>query len=156
MLFGVFIWLLAAWVVAFGNNAASAAHKGGAGRIAVAFYLFILATRMFLRIASPDQGRDLNPVLQDIGLAVSAMLYLGCRVLISFPCGLLIEGRIDAAWAARCAVDAGGVDIPHARHRDGSYWAWFGSLGWGGGVLDPVEVRPALARRHRMLIPRSY
>jgi Cytochrome c biogenesis factor len=72
--------------------------------IASAFYLFILITsNPFLRIANPPiEGRDLNPVLQDIGLAVHPpMLYLGyvgSRFRSPSP-SRLIEGRIDAAWA---------------------------------------------------------
>src|SRR5207245_7279820 len=73
--------------------------------IAIAFYLFILITsNPFLRIADPPiEGRDLNPVLQDIGLAVHPpMLYLGYvgfSISFSFAIAALIEGRIDAAWA---------------------------------------------------------
>ncbi|HSZ98394.1 MAG TPA: cytochrome c biogenesis protein CcsA, partial [Bradyrhizobium sp.] len=71
--------------------------------IASAFYLFILMTsNPFLRIANPPiEGQDLNPVLQDIGLAVHPpMLYLGYvgfSISFSFAIAALIEGRIDAA-----------------------------------------------------------
>ena len=70
-------------VAAFGNNLPLSlrAHVLAVQAwIASAFYLFILVTsNPFLRIASPPiEGRDLNPVLQDIGLAVHPpMLYLG-------------------------------------------------------------------------------
>src|SRR5258707_3777617 len=73
--------------------------------IAGAFYLFILITsNPFLRIANPPiEGRDLNPVLQDIGLAVHPpMLYLGYvgfSISFSFAVAALLEGRIDAASA---------------------------------------------------------
>src|SRR6202011_4109685 len=95
-------------VAAFGNNLPLSlrAHVLAVQAwIASAFYLFILITsNPFLRIANPPiEGRDLNPVLQDIGLAVHPpMLYLGYvgfSISFSFAVAALIEGRIDAAWA---------------------------------------------------------
>ncbi|MFL5080137.1 MAG: heme lyase CcmF/NrfE family subunit [Microvirga sp.] len=136
-------------VAAFGNNLPLSlrAHVLAVqGWIASAFYLFILVTsNPFLRIASPPiEGRDLNPVLQDIGLAVHPpMLYLGYvgfSISFSFAVAALIEGRIDAAWArwvrpwtlaAWCFLTAG--------IAMGSYWAYY-ELGWGGWWFwDPVE-----------------
>src|SRR5438046_6766503 len=73
--------------------------------VASAFYLFILFTsNPFRRLAeAPLEGRDLNPILQDFGLAVHPpMLYLGYvgfSIAFSFAVAALIEGRIDAAWA---------------------------------------------------------
>ena len=73
--------------------------------IAAAFYLFILLTsNPFRRLAEvPAEGRDLNPILQDFGLAVHPpMLYLGYvgfSIAFSFAVAALIDGRIDAAWA---------------------------------------------------------
>jgi cytochrome c-type biogenesis protein CcmF len=73
--------------------------------IAVAFILFILVTsNPFLRIAdAPLEGRDLNPILQDPGLAIHPPLlyvgYLGLSISFSFAIAALIDGRIDAAWA---------------------------------------------------------
>src|SRR5207302_443647 len=73
--------------------------------IATAFYLFILVTsNPFLRIAdAPLEGRDLNPILQDVGLAIHPPLlylgYVGFSISFSFAIAALIEGRIDAAWA---------------------------------------------------------
>jgi cytochrome c-type biogenesis protein CcmF len=114
--------------------------------IAAAFFLFILATsNPFARIArAPFEGRDLNPVLQDIGLAVHPPLlylgYVGFSVSFSFAVAALIEGRIDAAWArwvrpwtlaAWCFLTLG-ISM-------GSYWAYY-ELGWGGWWFwDPVE-----------------
>jgi cytochrome c-type biogenesis protein CcmF len=114
--------------------------------IASAFYLFILVTsNPFLRIANPPiEGQDLNPVLQDIGLAVHPpMLYLGYvgfSISFSFAIAALIEGRIDAAWARwvrpwtlmAWTFLTLGIAM-------GSYWAYY-ELGWGGWWFwDPVE-----------------
>jgi cytochrome c-type biogenesis protein CcmF len=123
--------------------------------IAAAFYLFILATsNPFLRIATPPlEGRDLNPVLQDPGLAIHPPLlyfgYVGFSISFSFAIAALIDGRIDAAWArwvrpwtllAWMFLTAG-VAM-------GSYWAYY-TLGWGGWWFwDPVEnasIMPWLA-----------
>ena len=73
--------------------------------IASAFYLFILvSSNPFLRVAqAPAEGRDLNPILQDIGLAVHPPLlylgYVGFSISFAFAIAALIDGRIDAAWA---------------------------------------------------------
>src|SRR3954454_21869529 len=114
--------------------------------IASTFYLFILFTsNPFRRLAeAPLEGRDLNPILQDFGLAVHPpMLYLGYvgfSIAFSFAVAALIEGRIDAAWARwvrpwtllawMCLTL--GIAM-------GSYWAYY-ELGWGGWWFwDPVE-----------------
>ncbi len=114
--------------------------------IAAAFYIFILGTsNPFLRLAeAPFEGRDLNPILQDIGLAIHPpMLYLGYvgfSISFSFAIAALIEGRIDAAWArwvrpwtlAAWMCLTAGISM-------GSYWAYY-ELGWGGWWFwDPVE-----------------
>jgi cytochrome c-type biogenesis protein CcmF len=114
--------------------------------IAAAFHLFILTTsNPFLRIPeAPFEGRDLNPILQDPGLAFHPpMLYLGYvgfSIAFSFAIGALIEGHIDAAWArfvrpwtlvAWMCLTLG--------IAGGSYWAYY-ELGWGGfWFWDPVE-----------------
>jgi cytochrome c-type biogenesis protein CcmF len=114
--------------------------------IASAFYLFILLTsNPFLRIANPPiEGRDLNPVLQDIGLAVHPpMLYLGYvgfSISFSFAIAALIEGRIDAAWArwVRPWTLLAWIFLTLGIAM-GSYWAYY-ELGWGGWWFwDPVE-----------------
>ena len=114
--------------------------------IASAFYLFILITsNPFLRIADPSiEGRDLNPVLQDIGLAVHPpMLYLGYvgfSISFSFAIAALIEGRIDAAWArwVRPWTLVAWIFLTLGIAM-GSYWAYY-ELGWGGWWFwDPVE-----------------
>ena len=78
--------------------------------IACAFYLFILFTsNPFSRLAqAPFEGRDLNPILQDIGLAIHPPLlylgYVGFSIAFSFAIAALIERRIDAAWGVCAAV----------------------------------------------------
>ena len=116
-------------VAAFGNNLPLSlrAHVLAVQAwIASAFYLFILITsNPFLRIANPPiEGRDLNPVLQDIGLAVHPpMLYLGYvgfSISFSFAVAALARGPDRCGLGALgAALDAAGVDIPDARHRDG-------------------------------------
>ena len=116
------------------------------GWIGAAFMLFLLVTsNPFARlIPAPFEGRDLNPVLQDIGLAIHPpMLYLGYvgfSVCFSFAVAALIDGRVDAAWArwvrpwtlAAWMFLTGGIAM-------GSYWAYY-ELGWGGfWFWDPVE-----------------
>ncbi|ARQ09407.1 cytochrome-c-type biogenesis protein CcmF/CycK [Rhizobium etli] len=114
--------------------------------ISLAFTLFILLTsNPFLRLdPAPAEGRDLNPVLQDVGLAIHPPLlylgYVGFSVCFSFAVAALIEGRIDAAWArwvrpwtlAAWTCLTLGIAM-------GSYWAYY-ELGWGGWWFwDPVE-----------------
>lgn len=116
------------------------------GLIGASFMLFILATsNPFARLdPAPMEGRDLNPLLQDIGLAIHPPLlylgYVGFSICFSFACAALIEGRIDAAWArwvrpwtlAAWLFLTGGISM-------GSYWAYY-ELGWGGfWFWDPVE-----------------
>jgi cytochrome c-type biogenesis protein CcmF len=136
-------------VAAFGNNLPLSlrAHVLAVqGWIATAFYLFILMTsNPFLRLAQPPiEGRDLNPVLQDIGLAVHPpMLYLGYvgfSIAFSFAVAALIEGRIDAAWArwVRPWTLVAWIFLTLGIAM-GSYWAYY-ELGWGGWWFwDPVE-----------------
>ncbi|UWU95321.1 heme lyase CcmF/NrfE family subunit [Bradyrhizobium sp. CB1015] len=136
-------------VASFGNNLPLSlrAHVLAVQAwVASAFYLFILITsNPFLRIANPPiEGRDLNPVLQDIGLAVHPpMLYLGYvgfSISFSFAIAALMEGRIDAAWArwVRPWTLVAWIFLTLGIAM-GSYWAYY-ELGWGGWWFwDPVE-----------------
>jgi cytochrome c-type biogenesis protein CcmF len=114
--------------------------------IAVAFILFILTTsNPFLRIPeAPLEGRDLNPVLQDPGLAIHPPLlylgYVGLSISFSFAIAALIDGRIDAAWArwVRPWTLLAWMFLTLGIAM-GSYWAYY-TLGWGGWWFwDPVE-----------------
>jgi cytochrome c-type biogenesis protein CcmF len=138
-----------ALVAAFGNNL-PAVLKANAlavqAWIAAAFELFILMTsNPFVRIPNaPFEGRDLNPILQDPGLAFHPpMLYLGYvgfSIAFSFAIAALLEGRIDAAWArwVRPWVLGAWMCLTLGI-AGGSYWAYY-ELGWGGfWFWDPVE-----------------
>ena len=114
--------------------------------IATAFLVFILFTsNPFLRIERPPaEGNDLNPVLQDIGLAIHPPLlylgYVGCSISFAFAVAALIDGRIDAAWArwVRPWTLAAWLFLTLGIAM-GSYWAYY-TLGWGGfWFWDPVE-----------------
>ncbi|MCX7888141.1 MAG: heme lyase CcmF/NrfE family subunit [Rhodobacteraceae bacterium] len=114
--------------------------------IGVAFYSFILLTsNPFLRLEVPPfDGQDLNPLLQDPGLAFHPPFlylgYVGLSMSFSFAVAALIEGRVDAAWArwvrpwtlAAWLFLTVGIAL-------GSWWAYY-ELGWGGfWFWDPVE-----------------
>jgi cytochrome c-type biogenesis protein CcmF len=116
------------------------------GLIGAAFLAFILFTSdPFQRLdPAPFEGRDLNPILQDPGLAIHPPLlyigYVGFSIVFSFAAAALIEGKIDAAWARfvrpYTLVAWGFLTLGIAM---GSYWAYY-TLGWGGfWFWDPVE-----------------
>ena len=116
------------------------------GLISFAFLAFILLTsNPFERLApAPFEGRDLNPILQDPGLAIHPPVlylgYVGFSIVYSFAAAALIEGRIDAAWARFVRpftlVAWSFLTIGIAA---GSFWAYY-TLGWGGfWFWDPVE-----------------
>jgi cytochrome c-type biogenesis protein CcmF len=122
------------------------ARAGRAGRHRRGFLAFMLLTsNPFLRLdPAPLDGRGLNPVLQDIGLAIHPpMLYLGyvgLSTAYSFAVAALIEGRIDPTWArwVRPWTLAAWVALTCGIAL-GSYWAYY-ELGWGGWWFwDPVE-----------------
>jgi len=119
---------------------------GVQGLIAATFLLFILATSdPFWRLdPAPAEGRDLNPILQDLGLAIHPPLlylgYVGFSVSFAFAVAALLEGRIDAAWArwVRPWTLAAWIFLTLGIAM-GSYWAYY-ELGWGGfWFWDPVE-----------------
>ena len=116
------------------------------GLISFTFLAFILLTsNPFERlIPAPFEGRDLNPILQDPGLAIHPPLlylgYVGFSIVYSFAAAALIEGRIDAAWARFVRpftlVAWSFMTLGIAA---GSFWAYY-TLGWGGfWFWDPVE-----------------
>jgi cytochrome c-type biogenesis protein CcmF len=149
LLWVLILSLFGALVAAFGSNLPArlrALVLAVQSWIACAFYLFILLTsNPFLRLAqAPLEGRDLNPILQDLGLAIHPPLlylgYVGFSISFSFAIAALIEGRIDAAWArwVRPWTLTAWMFLTLGIAM-GSYWAYY-TLGWGGfWFWDPVE-----------------
>jgi len=124
--------------------------------LAAGFMLFLLLTsNPFARILplAPDNGGDLNPQLQDIGLIIHPpLLYLGYTgfvVAFAFAVAVLWKGRMDNAWirwvrpwaTAAWAFLAIGIVL-------GSWWAYY-ELGWGGwwfwDAVENVSLIPWLA-----------
>jgi cytochrome c-type biogenesis protein CcmF len=114
--------------------------------IGVAFMAFMLLTsNPFLRLAVPPMnGNDLNPLLQDPGLAFHPPFlylgYVGLSMSFSFAIAALLEGRIDAAWGrwVRPWTLAAWIFLTIGIAL-GSWWAYY-ELGWGGfWFWDPVE-----------------
>ncbi len=137
---------MAAW---FGGNlppTLRARVLGVQASIGVAFFAFILFTsNPFLRMAVPPfDGQDLNPLLQDPGLAFHPPFlylgYVGLSMAFSFAVAALIEGRVDAAWGrwVRPWTLAAWIFLTIGIAL-GSWWAYY-ELGWGGfWFWDPVE-----------------
>jgi cytochrome c-type biogenesis protein CcmF len=135
LLWVLILALFGAAVATFGNNlppSLKARVLAVQAMIGVGFLTFMLFTsNPFARLNPPAaDGADLNPLLQDPGLAFHPpMLYLGyvgLSMAFSFAVAALIEGRVDAAWArwvrpwtlaAWCALTAG-ITL-------GSWWAYY-------------------------------
>ena len=119
---------------------------GVQGAIGVAFLAFVLFTsNPFVRLATPPfDGQDLNPLLQDPGLAFHPPFlylgYVGLSMAFSFAVAALLEGRVDAAWGrwVRPWTLAAWLNLTIGIAL-GSWWAYY-ELGWGGfWFWDPVE-----------------
>ncbi len=119
---------------------------GVMGMISIGFLLFLLLTsNPFERLfPAPVEGRDLNPLLQDVGLAIHPpmlyMGYVGFSVAFAFAIAALMQGRLDAAWArwSRPWTTIAWTFLTLGIAL-GSWWAYY-ELGWGGWWFwDPVE-----------------
>ena len=148
------LWILAlaafgAAAAVFGSNLPAtlkARVLAVQGMIGVAFLAFTLLTsNPFLRLAAPPlNGDDLNPLLQDPGLAFHPPFlylgYVGLSMSFSFAVAALIEGRVDAAWGrwVRPWTLTAWIFLTIGIGM-GSWWAYY-ELGWGGfWFWDPVE-----------------
>ncbi len=149
LLWVLILALFGAAVAIFGDNlpaplkARALAVQGMVGTGFLAFILFTSNPFVRLHPAAAD-GLELNPLLQDIGLAIHPPFlylgYVGFSMAFSFSVAALIEGKVDACWArwvrpwvlaAWCFLTIG-ITL-------GSFWAYY-ELGWGGWWFwDPVE-----------------
>jgi len=150
----ILLWslVLSGWTFAVAHRSAAldlpmrARVLGVMGLISVGFLLFTLFTsNPFVRLDVPPlDGQDLNPLLQDPGMAIHPpmlyMGYVGFVVAFAFAVAALLAGRLDAAWAhwsrpwtlLAWMFLTVGIAL-------GSFWAYY-ELGWGGWWFwDPVE-----------------
>ena len=150
----ILLWslVLSLWTFAVAHRSAAldlpmrSRVLGVMGLISVGFLLFTLFTsNPFLRLDVPPlDGQDLNPLLQDPGMAIHPpmlyMGYVGFVVAFAFAVAALLAGRLDAAWAhwsrpwtlLAWMFLTVGIAL-------GSFWAYY-ELGWGGWWFwDPVE-----------------
>lgn len=144
-------WILALWTLTVTRSrhldpvylARVLAILGGIAAGLLGFILF--TSNPFERfLPPPGDGADLNPLLQDPGLALHPpmlyMGYVGLSVPFGFAIAALLEGRLDPTWArwtrpwtlTAWAFLTLGITL-------GSWWAYY-ELGWGGWWFwDPVE-----------------
>ncbi len=148
----LWVLLLSAWGIAVAHYSRTlddtmvARVLGVLGLVASGLLMFILFTsNPFDRLLpAAENGRDLNPLLQDPGLVFHPpmlyMGYVGFAVAFSFAIAALLSGRLDAAWArwSRPWTTAAWVFLTMGIAL-GSWWAYY-ELGWGGWWFwDPVE-----------------
>ncbi len=149
LLWVLILTLFAAAVAVLGSTLPATLRArvlGVQSAVTTAFLAFILWTsNPFERLpVAPFDGAGLNPLLQDIGLALHPPFlylgYVGLSITFSFAIAALLEGRVDAAWGrwvrpwtlAAWLFLTIGIGL-------GSWWAYY-ELGWGGfWFWDPVE-----------------
>ncbi|WP_233117445.1 heme lyase CcmF/NrfE family subunit [Aggregatibacter actinomycetemcomitans] len=149
----LWIWLLSLWgaaVALFSKHLpqeATARVLGIMGIISIGFLLFVLFTSNPFNRTFPDfpvDGKELNPLLQDVGLIFHPPLlymgYIGFSVAFAFSIASLMTGKLDTAWArwSRPWTMAAWIFLTLGIVL-GSWWAYY-ELGWGGWWFwDPVE-----------------
>jgi cytochrome c-type biogenesis protein CcmF len=148
----MWILLLAGWTLAVAwfssglPESFSARVIGVLGLLSVGFLLFaILTSNPFDRLTPPaPDGADLNPLLQDPGLAIHPPLlyigYVGFSVAFAFAIAAMLSGDLNREWAkwTRPWTTVAWLFLTLGIAL-GSWWAYY-ELGWGGWWFwDPVE-----------------
>jgi cytochrome c-type biogenesis protein CcmF len=148
----MWVLILAIWTVAVGRfshnlpESFSARVLGVLGLLSTGFLLFTLLTsNPFERLVpAPMDGADLNPLLQDPGLAIHPPMlyigYVGFSVAFAFAIAAMISGNLDRTWAkwTRPWTTVAWLFLTIGIAL-GSWWAYY-ELGWGGWWFwDPVE-----------------
>lgn len=145
-------WMLALWAFAVScfsrqlPKDTAARVLGVMGLVSIGFLCFMLFTSNPFERLLPGaaDGRDLNPLLQDLGMIIHPPLlymgYVGFSVAFAFAIAALLGGKLDAAWArwSRPWTLAAWMFMTLGIFM-GSYWAYY-ELGWGGWWFwDAVE-----------------
>ena len=148
----LWILILAVWTVAVARYSRNLPEVfasrviGVLGLLSVGFLLFtILTSNPFLRLSpAPPDGADLNPLLQDPGLAIHPPMlyvgYVGFSVAFAFAIAAMLSGDLDRRWAkwTRPWTTVAWLFLTLGIAL-GSWWAYY-ELGWGGWWFwDPVE-----------------
>ena len=149
----LWVWILSLWAVAVAIFSRQLPLDMLArvlvvmGAIAIGFLLFMLITsNPFARLLPnpPQEGSDLNPLLQDPGMVIHPPMlyfgYVGFSVAFAFAIAALWSGQLDAAWArwSRPWSNIAWMFLSFGITL-GSWWA-YSVLGWGGWWFwDPVE-----------------
>ncbi|MGI9260865.1 MAG: heme lyase CcmF/NrfE family subunit, partial [Woeseiaceae bacterium] len=148
----LWVLLLAGWTVLVCRYSSelperfSARVIGVLGLLSFGFLLFTLLTsNPFERLfPAPADGADLNPLLQDPGLAIHPPMlyigYVGFSVAFAFAIAAMISGDLNQKWArwTRPWTTWAWLFLTIGIAL-GSWWAYY-ELGWGGWWFwDPVE-----------------
>jgi cytochrome c-type biogenesis protein CcmF len=148
----LWILLMGLWTVAVGRfshhlpDSFSSRVIGVLGLLSTGFLLFTLLTsNPFIRLSpAPIDGSDLNPLLQDLGLAIHPPIlytgYVGFSVAFAFAIAAMLSGNLDQKWAkwTRPWTTMAWLFLTVGIAL-GSWWAYY-ELGWGGWWFwDPVE-----------------
>ena len=148
----LWILLMGLWTVAVGRfshhlpDSFSSRVIGVLGLLSTGFLLFTLLTsNPFIRLSpAPIDGSDLNPLLQDPGLAIHPPIlytgYVGFSVAFAFAIAAMLSGNLDQKWAkwTRPWTTMAWLFLTVGIAL-GSWWAYY-ELGWGGWWFwDPVE-----------------
>ena len=148
----LWVLLMAVWTVAVGRFSRDLPDEfrarviGVLGLLSTGFLLFTLLTsNPFERLSpAPMDGADLNPLLQDPGLAIHPPLlyvgYVGFSVAFAFAIAAMLGGNLDQKWArwTRPWTTVAWLFLTVGISL-GSWWAYY-ELGWGGWWFwDPVE-----------------
>jgi cytochrome c-type biogenesis protein CcmF len=148
----LWVLILSSWTVAVGRYSQELPQKFAArvlgilGLLSCGFLLFTLLTsNPFERlIPAAMDGADLNPLLQDPGLAIHPPIlyigYVGFSVAFAFAIAAMLSGELDQNWArwTRPWTTSAWLFLTVGVAL-GSWWAYY-ELGWGGWWFwDPVE-----------------
>ncbi|MDH2927554.1 heme lyase CcmF/NrfE family subunit [Lonepinella koalarum] len=149
----LWIWLLTFWAAAVATFSRSLPQQAVArvlgimGIVSIGFLIFVLFTSNPFNRTFPNfpvDGRELNPLLQDVGLIFHPPLlymgYVGFSVVFAFAIAALMSGKLDTTWAkwSRPWTLAAWLFLTLGIVL-GSWWAYY-ELGWGGWWFwDPVE-----------------